>query len=81
MQEGNTSVAIMAIITLVISIVLLAIGFTGQALTRSKKALAHPGDRKSYRLVLTVGSIVIGAWLLIISAVQLLHAHQAALHS
>jgi transcriptional regulator GlxA family with amidase domain len=71
----------MAIITLIIGIVLLAIGFTGQTLTRSKKPAAHPGDRRSFRLVITVGSIVIGAWLLIISAVQLLHAHQAALHS
>jgi hypothetical protein len=68
-------------VTLVIGIVLLAIGFTGQTLTRSSRPAAHPGDRRSFRLVLTVGSIVVGAWLLIFSAVQLLHAHQAALHS
>jgi hypothetical protein len=65
----------MAIVTLIIGILLFGIGIGGHALTRSRKPDAHPGDRRSFRLVVTIGSIVIGAWLLIISAVHLLHLH------
>ncbi len=71
----------MAILTLIIGIVLFGIGIGGHTLTRSKKPVAHPGDRRSFNLVVTVGSIVIGAWLLIISAVHLLHLHHPSLHS
>ena len=71
----------MAILTLIIGIVLFGIGVAGQSLTRSKKPVAHPGDRRGLNVVVTVGSIVIGAWLLIISAVHLLHLHHVSLHS
>jgi uncharacterized membrane protein len=67
----------MAIVTLILGIVLFGIGITGQTLTRQKKPVAHAGDRKSLNLVVTVASIVIGAWLLILSAVHFLHLHTA----
>ncbi len=71
----------MAILTLIIGIVLFGIGIAGQTLTRSKKPAAHPGDRHGFRVVVTMASIVVGAWLLIISAVHLLHGHRVTLHS
>ena len=69
----------MAIITLIIGIVLFIVGVAGQTMSRTKKPAAHPGDRRGFNIILTVGSIVIGAWLLIISTVQLLHAHHSNL--
>ncbi len=71
----------MAIATLIIGIVLFGIGIAGQSMTRSRKPVAHPGDRRGFQVVVTVGSIVVGAWLLIISAVHLLHAHHITTHS
>lgn len=70
-----------AILTLVVGVILLVVGIAGQSITRSKKPVAHPGDRHGLKVVVTVGSIVIGAWLLIISAVHLLHVHHISTHS
>ncbi len=71
----------MAILTLIIGIVLFGIGVAGQSMTRAKKPVAHAGDRRGLNVVVTMASIVIGAWLLIISAVHLLHMHHVSLHS
>jgi hypothetical protein len=71
----------MAIVTLIVGIVLFGIGIAGQTITRSKKPVAHKQDRLGFQLVVTIGSLVVGAWLLIISTVHLLHAHHMALHS
>ena len=71
----------MAIVTLIIGIVLFGIGVAGQTMTRSKKPAAHEDDRKGFQIVVTIGSLVVGAWLLIISTVHLLHAHHPGLHS
>ena len=70
-----------AVLTLIIGIILFGIGIAGQSMTRSKKPAAHAGDRHGFRVVVTVGSIVIGAWLLILSAVHFLHLHHPVTHS
>jgi hypothetical protein len=75
------SSANVAIVTLTIGTIVFLIGIWGQIRLRSGKPLAHPGDRKSFKLVITLGSIVIGLWLLIFSAVQFLHLHHPAIHS
>jgi uncharacterized membrane protein YiaA len=75
------SSATVAIVTLTIGTIVFLIGIWGQIRLRSGKPLAPAGDRKSFNLVVTVGSIVIGLWLLIISAVHLLHLHHPAIHS
>ncbi len=71
----------MAIVTLIIGILLFVIGVAGQSMTRARKPLAHHQDRHGFRLVVTIGSLVVGAWLLIISTVHLLHMHHVTLHS
>ena len=71
----------MAIATLILGILLFAVGVFGQSMTRSKKPAAHPSDRRGFTLVVTIGSIVVGAWLLIISTVHLLHLHHVSMHS
>ncbi|HEY0784654.1 MAG TPA: hypothetical protein VGD62_02215 [Acidobacteriaceae bacterium] len=70
-----------AIATLIVGILLFAVGVVGQSLTRAKKPVAHHHDRRGFTLIVTIGSIVLGAWLLIISTVHLLHLHHKALHS
>ncbi len=64
----------LAIVVLLIGGVLFAIGIAGQfALGKRRAKIAHPGDRAGSRLVLTLAAIVIGAWMVIASAVAILH--------
>src|SRR5579875_2702190 len=72
--------AAMATATLVIGVLLFAIGIIGQLRTQPRKQRAHPGDRNRFISVVTIGSIVVGFWLLAISAVHILHNHHHALH-
>ncbi len=71
----------MAIATLIVGILLFAVGVFGQSMTRARKPVAHRQDRRGFQIVVTVGSIVVGAWLLIISTVHILHSHHISMHS
>jgi hypothetical protein len=62
----------MAVVTLIIGIVLLGIGLLGHTFfTRQKRAL-HPDEHRARRWVMTIGSVVVGLWLVAFSAAQLL---------
>jgi hypothetical protein len=65
----------MAILTLAIGVIIFGIGIAGQAFGVRKSRPLNPGDRHGGRIVVTVGSIVVGGWLLIYSTVHLLHSH------
>jgi hypothetical protein len=70
----------MATTTLIVGVILFAIGIFGQFRTKPVKARAHQGDRNRVRSVLTVASIVVGFWLLAISGVYILYQHHHSLH-
>jgi hypothetical protein len=63
----------MAWLTLIIGAILLGIGITGQVFGTSKVRISHPHDRRARRWVMTVGSVVIGLWLVAFSAAHLIH--------
>ena len=70
----------LAIAVLLIGGVLFAIGVGGQInLGKRRAKAAHPGDRAGRRIVLTLAAIVIGCWMIIASAVAILHhnSHQS----
>jgi hypothetical protein len=62
---------------LIVGIVLFGIGIAGQIFGRSKAGHLHPDDLRARKWVVTVGSMVVGAWLLAISAAHLLSLSQA----
>jgi len=74
-----------AIATLVVGGLIFAIGIIGQVFVgRRFSKTSSPGDKRSTRLVLRLAALIIGAWLVIIAAVAILHSHshvQHALHS
>jgi hypothetical protein len=65
----------MAILTLAIGFIIFGIGIAGQIYGVRKTREFSAGDRRGGRIVVTVGSIVVGGWLLIYSTVHLLHSH------
>ena len=59
----------MATLVLVIGVLIFLVGIGGQfAVGRRFSKQSHAGDRKGLRLVLTLAAIVVGAWMVIISA-------------
>ena len=72
----------MAILILILGTAMFFIGIAGQFnLGKRFRKQTHAGDRRGARLVLTLAAIVIGAWLVIISASALLHSHAQPQHS
>ena len=67
----------LAVAVLVIGGVLFFVGIAGQFRLgkRRRQGVAHTQDRAGARIVLTLGSIVIGLWLIIASAAGILHAN------
>ena len=72
----------MATVVLIVGLVVFGAGIAGQiGLWREKARAQGPGgDRHGARIVVTVITVVIGAWLVIASAVRLLHSHSEAQH-
>ncbi len=65
----------MAWTTLILGALLMAIGIGGQIFGTRKSSTLAPHDRPVRRWVLTVGSLVIGLWIVAISAAHFLHHH------
>jgi hypothetical protein len=65
----------MAWFTLIFGGVILLIGLLGQFYgVRARKPLHHQ-DKLARRVVVTIGSVVVGLWLVAFSAAHLLHMH------
>lgn len=62
-------------LTLILGGIILVVGLIGQFffLRLSKLPPAHPHDKRIGKIVITIGSAVVGAWLVIFSAAHLLH--------
>lgn len=67
----------MAWLTLVIGGIVLVVGLIGQFffIRRGRPAAAHPEDKRTAKIVITIGSTVVGLWLVFFSVVHLLHLH------
>lgn len=63
---------------LAVGIVLFGIGIVGQVRGRAEAKKFHPDDLRARRWVVTVGLIVVGAWLVALSAARLLYLTQVA---
>ena len=65
----------MAWTTLILGALLMAIGIGGQIFGTRKSSTLAPHDRPMRNWVLTVGSLVIGLWIVAFSAAHYLHHH------
>jgi hypothetical protein len=65
----------MAWTTLILGALLMAIGIGGQIFGIRKTSTLTPGDRRIRNWIFTVGSLVIGLWIVAFSAAQFLHHH------
>ena len=66
----------MAWFTLIFGGVILLIGLLGQFYgIRAHKKNYHAEDKLARRVVVTIGSVVVGLWLVAFSAAHLLHLH------
>jgi len=63
----------MAWFTLIFGGVILLIGLFGQVFGIRRGTPAHPHDRSARRLIVTIGSAVVGLWLVAFSVARLLH--------
>jgi hypothetical protein len=70
--EGVKRIA-MAWFTLIFGGAILIIGLLGQIFGIRRSAPIHSHDKSVRRLVLTIGSVVVGLWLVAFSAARLLH--------
>ncbi len=71
-----------AIATLVVGGLMFAIGIIGQVLVgRRFFKTPSPGDKRTGRLVLRLAVLIIGAWLVIIATVAILHSHSHVQHA
>lgn len=61
--------------TLIIGGIVLAIGLFGQFFGIRRRTPTHPDDRRTGKIVLTIGSTVVGLWLVAFSVAHLLHLH------
>lgn len=62
-------------LTLIIGGLVLIVGLYGQFFGIRRRPPTHPEDRRMGRIVLAVGSTVVGLWLVAFSVVHLLHLH------
>ena len=65
----------MAWITLVLGAVLMAIGLAGQIFGIRKSSTLAPQDRHTRNWIFTVGTVVIGLWVVAFSAAHFLRHH------
>lgn len=68
----------MAWLTLVFGGIVLVVGLIGQIffIRRGKRTTsAHPHDKRTAKIVVTVGSTVVGLWLVFFSVAHLMHLH------
>ena len=65
----------MAWTTLILGVLLMAIGIGGQIFGTRKSSSLAAHDRPARRWVLTVGSLVVGLWIVALSAAHFLHHH------
>ena len=63
----------MAWFTGILGAVLLIVGILGQIFGIRKGRSLHPEDRRMGRVAFTVGSIVVGLWVVTFITVRLLH--------
>jgi hypothetical protein len=62
-------------ITLILGVILMAIGIGGQIFGTRKSHTLAVQDRPARRWILTVGTLVIGLWVVAYSAAHYLHHH------
>jgi hypothetical protein len=67
----------MAWLTLIVGGVILIIGLLGQMFGTRRGNPAHPEDKRVGKIVISIGSAVVGLWLVAFSVVQLLHLYAA----
>jgi hypothetical protein len=65
----------MAWITLVLGALLMAIGLAGQIFGVRKSSTLAPQDRQTRNWIFTVGTVVIGLWVVAFSAAHFLRHH------
>jgi hypothetical protein len=65
----------MAWITLIIGGAVLLAGLLGQCFGIRRGIPAHPADKRVGKLVISIGSAVVGLWLAAFSVAHLLHMH------
>ena len=65
----------MAWLTVIIGGILLIVGILGQIFGVRKARSSHPEDRRMGKIAFTVGSIVVGLWVITFVTVRLLHFH------
>ena len=71
-----------AIATLVVGGLIFLVGIIGQAFV-GRRFFKTPsaGDKHTTRLVLRLAALIIGAWLVIIATVAILHSHSHVQHA
>jgi len=62
-------------LTILIGGPILLIGLCGQCFGIRSSKRANPDDRRIGKIVLAIGSTVVGLWLIAFSVVHLLHLH------
>jgi hypothetical protein len=67
----------MAWLTLILGVVLMAVGLAGQIFGVRKSATLAPHDRPARNWIFTVGSLVVGLWIVAFSAAHYLHYHHS----
>lgn len=67
----------MAWFTLVLGALLMVVGLGGQIFGIHKSSTLAPHDRPARKWVITVGSLVIGLWIVAFSAAHVLHYHHS----
>ena len=65
----------MAWFTLIFGGVILIVGLLGQMFGIRRRNPVHPDDRRVGKIVVSIGSAVVGLWIVAISAAHLLHTH------
>ncbi|HEY1501382.1 MAG TPA: hypothetical protein VGF88_17545 [Acidobacteriaceae bacterium] len=65
----------MAWTTLILGVLLMAIGLAGQIFGIRKSSTLAPQDRHTRNWIFTVGTVVIGLWVVAFSAAHFLHHH------
>ncbi|MGA7523661.1 MAG: hypothetical protein WBW84_14505 [Acidobacteriaceae bacterium] len=65
----------MAWLTLALGALLMVIGIGGQIFGVRKTTRLAPHDRPARKWILTVGSLVVGLWIVAFSAAHVLHLH------